>query len=199
MSRMMMNDFYQELEKIGVYFEEGDDYAEYVRYGGNDDFGCYGTLGNNKKGDGFSPELWEQILSIAKANDVYFFVGTKYLFLQQYDVCFMRENLFKTLTKAVGPMTDSLKRHFLYYQEDPETLELCTTLERLPEEMNLLQSGISDADSLKDVSAQFRDFVSQRWKLCYDKKYMCAYTDSAFSCLKAIKIYKAIEFLKLSC
>ena len=52
MSRMMMNDFYQELEKIGVYFEEGDEYAEYVRYGGNDDFGCYGTLGNNKKGDG---------------------------------------------------------------------------------------------------------------------------------------------------
>lgn len=195
MTRRKMNNLFKELESVGIYFEEYDACCAPKQYGGNDDIALSGGLcpGGEER---LTRTQWGQIILMSEKKQIYVALlqdkGTTV-----YDVCFFEQGIFLTILEAASTVLDSLKRNFLYYQEDPKILALASILERCPAEILSFSSKTSDVSSIKTAAFWFQEYIREQRNVFSSIKDISVYMDDSVSHKQAERLYYALDCLKL--
>lgn len=195
MTRRKMNNLFKELESVGIYFEEYEACCAPKQYGGNDDIALSGGLCPGGE-DRLTRMQWEKIILISEKKQIYVALlqdkGTTV-----YDVCFFEQGIFLTILDAASTTLDSLKRNFLYYQEDPKIQELASILERCPAEILSFSSKTSDVASIKTAAFWFKEYIREQRNVFSSIKDLSVYMDDSVSHKQAERLYYALDCLKL--
>ena len=195
MTRRKMNNLFKELESVGIYFEEYNACCAPKQYGGNDDIALNGMLCPRGE-ERLTRTQWGQIILMSEKKQIYVALlqdkGTTV-----YDVCFFEQGIFLTILDSVKTVSDSLKRNFLYHQEDPKILALASILERCLAEILSFSSKTSDVSSFQTAAFWFQEYLREKRKVFSSIKDISVYMDDSASNEQAERLYYAFDCLTL--
>lgn len=197
MTRKMMDELYEELNRIGITFTEKESRFAPKMVIGLDDFSVSGPL-RNVDGDVFTMERMAEVLAIAEKKAAFLFVKAGETYGKPtLAVCFMQRGLFETIY-SVRPITGSLQRNFWYVQEDAKAMALHAILKRFTLAVDKFLTYSHGVHSLYSDSAAIRDMIYRNEAL-FKKEEIATYMDSD-SCRGDVELlHGVLTCLRLAC
>lgn len=198
MSKRTMDNLFKELHKNGFEFEEAESRCWGKFYGGPEDLGVNGFLYNRDETP-LTTEQINQILEIAKKKKTYLSIMPELKGRKGGTVvCFLQEGLFKTMASGIPPVTHSLRRHFLYLQEDEKVLKLDEALKQLHSQLASFQAEAYDSALLRDASARLRKLLRVEGPIIEREREICEYMGNALEYNQAEALCKTIYCMRLT-
>lgn len=198
MSKRTMDNLFKELYANGLEFEEAESRCWDTFYGGPGDLSVNGFLYNRDETP-LATEQINKILEIAKKKKTYLSIMTDLKGRKGGAVvCFLQEGFFKTMASGIPPVTHSLRRHFLYLQEDEKVLKLDEALQQLRSILASFQLDAYDSALLPDASARIRKALRFQGHIIEREREICEYMGNALEYKQAEALCKTIYCMRLT-
>lgn len=198
MTRGMMDRLCNELDAIGLGFEEGETRYGDKLYGKNSDLSIIGFLYNRDETP-ITMEQLAEVLEIAKTKKTCFVIMSELAASNRgVLVCFLQQGLFDAVERDAPLVTDSLRRNFSYFQEEESVMKLDAALQRFPNLLEEFRKKAYNHACLMDTSNRLRRAVGEEGHiLAYDKE-IYEYMADVFELYQAETLCNAIHCLQLA-
>ena len=213
MTRRRMDNLYKALESIGLRFEECNCDTMKRFQGWNADMISVGIL-RDVYGFVITDTQMKEILDIAKKKKTYILIqpgkkefeingnaanGTIRLNENDVAVCFIQAGIIEMFKHAETHVITSLKRNFLYFQEDEHALELERKLNLMTSNLSEFELFAYELSMLRAKSFGFRRSLAREGAVFTHNNEMIYYMDGYAEQKHAETMCFAGQCLRLMC
>jgi hypothetical protein len=210
MTRRVMNNLYEKLYEVGFEFMECN-YSHFKEWSADSWYTSYGIL-SEKDGTVLTVKRLSEIMAIAKSKKSYLILLPEIrevqvhwkkagppLKLQENErtVCIVQKGLLQTIKDTRIPVIDSLKRNFLYYQEEEEILELETVLDGLLEALETFERNAYNVPLLGSNARPLRKLLVEKGEVFRHDLDIQAYMENKACRERAESLCEAVLALRI--
>lgn len=198
MTRKRMDRLYNELDAIGLGFEEGETRYLDKFYGKNSDLSAIGFL-HNRDETPLTIEKLAEVVAVAKTKQTYCVVIPEIATSKRGAlVCFLQYGLIKAIEVEAPLVSDSLRQNFSYLQEEENVLELDSALQRILQSLEDFREKSYDHASVLSTSRLLRKAINKEGHVLSRDKEIYEYMSDVFGYCQAEKLCNAINCLQLA-